>query len=150
MIIEKNEADKRAYILNLTQKGKDAFLLSHNLFEQWDNKIMKDMDKEDREQLISLFKKLEPWLNLKTTEFHLLGYKQISRDDLEQDCLKLYLQTKLKEIEIQNLLRPVFQQKIRVIPEFEVINSQEMKALQFKNNSRKPLKIQDLRIETTI
>ena len=75
---------------------------------------------------------------------------QISKDNLEQDCLKLYLQTKLKEIEIQNLLRPVFQQKIRVIPEFEVINSQEMKALQFKNNSRKPLKIQDLRIETTI
>ncbi|MGB3160771.1 post-transcriptional regulator [Carnobacterium sp.] len=34
------------------------------------------------EHSFSLFKKLEPWLNLKTTEFHLLGYKQISKDDL--------------------------------------------------------------------
>ena len=59
VIREKNEADKRAYILNLTQKGKDAFLLSHNLFEEWDNKVMEDMDKEDREQLIFLLKKLD-------------------------------------------------------------------------------------------
>ena len=34
------------------------------------------------EHSFSLFKKVEPWLNLKVTEFHLLGYKQISQDDL--------------------------------------------------------------------
>ncbi|MCA9765395.1 MAG: post-transcriptional regulator [Carnobacterium sp.] len=31
---------------------------------------------------ISLFEKIKPWLNLKTTEFHLLGYTQISQADL--------------------------------------------------------------------
>ncbi|MEG0496729.1 MAG: post-transcriptional regulator [Carnobacterium sp.] len=34
------------------------------------------------EHSFSLFKKIEPWLNLKATEFHLLGYNQISQEDL--------------------------------------------------------------------
>lgn len=29
-----------------------------------------------------LFKKIEPWLNLKINEFSLLGYKQIGQEDL--------------------------------------------------------------------
>lgn len=72
---------------------------------------------------------------------------QISKDHLEQDCLKLYLQTQKTKTEINELLRPLFQQKTRVIPQFFIVENEEMKMMQFKNNSRKSQKIQDLRPE---
>ncbi|WP_034550821.1 post-transcriptional regulator [Carnobacterium funditum] len=34
------------------------------------------------EHSFSLYKKIEPWLDLKITEFQLLGYGQISQEDL--------------------------------------------------------------------
>lgn len=36
---ERNEKDKRAHILKLTEKGEEAFKMSYSLFEKWDEKI---------------------------------------------------------------------------------------------------------------
>ena len=74
---------------------------------------------------------------------------QITKDDVAQDCLKMYLQTNLSLTKTQQILRPLFQHKIRVIPQFYIIEREEMNAMQFKNNSRKPMKIQDLRPESS-
>jgi|GEM_PF-12694 len=75
---------------------------------------------------------------------------QISKDEMEQDCLTFYLQTPLSVTEINQKLKPVFQQKIRVVPEIRILNPDEMKKMQFPNNSRKPQKIQDLRMNENI
>lgn len=55
---KKSEHDKRAYILQLTEKGQNAFEASHVLFSQWDGKIFEDISEVDRHQLISILKKL--------------------------------------------------------------------------------------------
>jgi phenylacetate-CoA ligase len=72
---------------------------------------------------------------------------QISKDPQEQDCLTFYLQTKSQPEYILALLRPLFQHKLRVVPEIRFLDAAGMKALQYPNQSRKPVKILDLRFE---
>lgn len=56
----KSNQDKRAYILQLTEKGQQAFEASYSLFSQWDAKVFENISREDRQQLISLLAKLGP------------------------------------------------------------------------------------------
>lgn len=58
VIRNKSENDKRAYILQLTEKGQQAFISSYSLFSQWDEKIFENISKEDRKELILLMKKI--------------------------------------------------------------------------------------------
>lgn len=57
---ELNPNDRRAHILRLTKKGENAFLLSHNLFAQWDQEVLSELSLEEREQLMALLKKVIP------------------------------------------------------------------------------------------
>lgn len=51
---EQNPLDRRAHILKLTEKGTDAFRISHDLFHQWDQKVLGDMKPADKRLLFSL------------------------------------------------------------------------------------------------
>ena len=55
---QKSDFDKRAYLLQLTDKGQAAFLASHDLFSQWDEKILEKISQEERVQLMTLLEKL--------------------------------------------------------------------------------------------
>ena len=57
---KKSDSDKRAYILQLTEKGQGAFETSHRLFSEWDEKIFENISREDRLQLMNLLEKLVP------------------------------------------------------------------------------------------
>lgn len=51
---EQNPRDKRAHILTLTAKGAAAFQISHDLFHQWDQEILREMKPADKQLLFSL------------------------------------------------------------------------------------------------
>ena len=53
-----NPRDRRAHILELTAKGREAFDLSHALFFQWDREILSGLEPEDRQILFSLLERL--------------------------------------------------------------------------------------------
>lgn len=58
LIQKKNKNDARANILSLSDKGKDIFEESHNLFYEWDKEILKDIDKETYNELMLFLNKL--------------------------------------------------------------------------------------------
>ena len=49
----------RAYCLNLSEKGQEAFGLSHQVFFDWDEMVLSALAPEEREQLISLLTKIK-------------------------------------------------------------------------------------------
>lgn len=49
-----NEKDKRAHILKLTQKGKEAFEISYDLFIQRDQVILGDYPEAQQNEIIKL------------------------------------------------------------------------------------------------
>ncbi len=51
---EQNPRDRRAHMLQLTAKGADAFRVSHDLFHQWDQEVLGDMESVDKQRLLSL------------------------------------------------------------------------------------------------
>lgn len=58
VVREKNLQDKRAYMLNLTNKGQYAFQLSKDLFAEWDEGAVVDLTKEEQDQLQELLSKV--------------------------------------------------------------------------------------------
>lgn len=53
-----NPNDKRAHILTLTKKGKEAFCISHELFKEWDEKMLSDVSIEQRQELMLIMETL--------------------------------------------------------------------------------------------
>ena len=51
------EKDGRAYHLNLSDKGKEAFQVSHQVFFNWDNQALSALDDTERKQLFALLAK---------------------------------------------------------------------------------------------
>ena len=47
----------RAYHLNLSPKGQEAFAVSHQVFFDWDDEALASLDAEERKQLFSLLTK---------------------------------------------------------------------------------------------
>lgn len=62
-----------------------------------------------------------------------------------QDLLNIYLHTALETEACNNLLRPVFQHKWRVVPRLTYCSADQIRQLQFPGNSRKPIKFIDKR-----
>lgn len=60
---EKSEKDKRSYVLSLTEKGQIIFNRSYELFNEWDEKILKNITMEDKDQLFRILKEI-----IKSTE----------------------------------------------------------------------------------
>lgn len=58
IVQKKNINDKRANIVNLTDKGKEIFEFSRNLFYDWDNVLLEGLDISEKEQLNILIKKI--------------------------------------------------------------------------------------------
>ena len=58
LIQEKNQQDRRANILSLTDKGKQVFEMSHNLFYQWDEGALAPLSAAERQELLKLVKKI--------------------------------------------------------------------------------------------
>ncbi len=56
---KKNEIDKRANIVTLTEKGKNVFKMSHDLFYQWDKTILDNLTDKEKEDLLTLIKKIK-------------------------------------------------------------------------------------------
>ena len=54
----KDEKDKRAYKLYLTEKSKDMEKSIKNILHQWENHISKDISEEEIEILINILKKI--------------------------------------------------------------------------------------------
>lgn len=54
---KKNERDRRANILSLTEKGQDVFRKSYELFFQWDDLAFYALSPQEKEELLSLLKK---------------------------------------------------------------------------------------------
>ena len=57
---EQNPRDKRAHLLRLTDRGQAAFALSHDLFDEWDSRVLEQMERPEREQLLELLGQLAP------------------------------------------------------------------------------------------
>ena len=55
---KKNENDRRANIVTLTSKGQEVFKRSYSLFDEWDDLVLSSFTNDEREQLITLIKKL--------------------------------------------------------------------------------------------
>ncbi|SJZ51590.1 bilirubin utilization transcriptional regulator BilQ [Anaerorhabdus furcosa] len=47
-----NPDDRRAHILKLTKQGEEAFKIGHNLFSAWDNHILKDFSKKEKQDFL--------------------------------------------------------------------------------------------------
>lgn len=47
----------RAYRLELTEKGQQAFSVSHQVFFDWDEQVLAPLSREERQQLLSLLDK---------------------------------------------------------------------------------------------
>ena len=58
LIQEKNQQDRRANILSLTDKGKQVFEMSHNLIYQWDEGALAPLSAAERQELLKLVKKI--------------------------------------------------------------------------------------------
>lgn len=72
---------------------------------------------------------------------------KIEKDEMGQDRISVYLQTKQADEVFQTGLKDLFRQKIRVVPEIHILNPQEMNKMQYPNGNRKPFKVQDNRPE---
>ena len=53
------ERKGRAYHLNLSEKGREAFELSHQFFSDWDEQVLGAFEEEEREQLFALLNKVK-------------------------------------------------------------------------------------------
>lgn len=53
------ERKGRAYHLELSEKGREAFELSHQFFEDWDEQVLGTFREEEREQLFALLTKVK-------------------------------------------------------------------------------------------
>ncbi len=51
------EKEGRAYRLNLSPKGQEAFQVSHQVFFDWDRQMLEPLDEAEREQLLHLLAK---------------------------------------------------------------------------------------------
>lgn len=58
LIQKQNPNDRRGRVLQLTEKGKDAFELSYDLFKQWDKEILQNLSDEEQDIVFSLMKKI--------------------------------------------------------------------------------------------
>lgn len=54
------EKQGRAYHLDLSEKGQQAFAVSHQVFFDWDQQMLAGLNSEEKEQLFSLLNKLKP------------------------------------------------------------------------------------------
>lgn len=54
----KNVNDRRSNIVILTEKGKQVFEMSHNLFQEWDNMILSQLDDSNRQNMMDCIKKI--------------------------------------------------------------------------------------------
>lgn len=52
------EKSGRAYHLNLSAKGQEAFAVSHQVFADWDKEALAALDDTEREQLLFLLEKV--------------------------------------------------------------------------------------------
>ena len=52
------EKQGRSYALTLTARGEEAFALSHQVFDSWDQKVLQRLTDEERQQLSALMEKL--------------------------------------------------------------------------------------------
>ena len=52
------EKQGRAYHLDLCSKGQEAFTISHQVFEDWDQQALTALNETEREQLFSLLAKV--------------------------------------------------------------------------------------------
>lgn len=57
LLQKKNEQDRRAKILTLTDKGRQVFEMSHDLFYQWDEIVLEALSDAERLELLRLLKK---------------------------------------------------------------------------------------------
>lgn len=48
----------RAYHLNLSQKGQQAFQVSHQVFYDWDRQVLSALEPEEQRQLFALLEKI--------------------------------------------------------------------------------------------
>lgn len=55
---KRNEEDRRAYSLSLTAKGDQAFLISHQVFSDWDAKVLGKLSDIEKDRLFELLEKL--------------------------------------------------------------------------------------------
>lgn len=70
----------------------------------------------------------------------------ISSDNEAQDLVCIFIHTdKMSAADCEAMIKPVFQHKWRVIPVIQFCSAAELHALQFPENTRKPVRIQDLR-----
>ena len=53
------ERKGRAYHLDLSEKGREAFELSHQFFSDWDEQVLGALGEEEREQLFTLLDKVK-------------------------------------------------------------------------------------------
>ena len=54
------EKHGRAYRLFLSEKGKQAFAASHQVFFDWDSSMLNGLDQTERAQLLALLRKIKP------------------------------------------------------------------------------------------
>lgn len=59
----KNKKDKRANIVSLTTKGKQVFKRSHELFHEWDEKVLSSLEQSEKQKLMDLLKKVTVYQN---------------------------------------------------------------------------------------
>ena len=58
VIKEQDSSDRRLYHLSLTKRGEDAFKISHDVFNSWDNEHLNNLSDDERMELLRLLKKL--------------------------------------------------------------------------------------------
>ena len=58
LVQEKSKTDGRAHTLLLTEKGDAAFRMCHELFVQWDNKVLEPLSAEEQKTLMALLLKV--------------------------------------------------------------------------------------------
>ena len=56
---ERDAGDKRAYCLSLTEKGDQAFQLIYELFCHWDQEALKNLNEQEKAELLRLMTKIE-------------------------------------------------------------------------------------------
>ena len=51
------EKSGRHYLLNLTERGQEAFEAAHRIFFDWDDRFMTNLTAKEKEQLLALLEK---------------------------------------------------------------------------------------------
>jgi phenylacetate-CoA ligase len=70
---------------------------------------------------------------------------EVRKNDLENDDICIYIHATLPEDAVNQQLKALFQHRWRVTPQFKHLEAAEITRMQFRNNSRKPIKFIDLR-----